>query len=88
MGCDYPFDMADYDPVGLVSDLEEMEQVGSKLVTQHCYPKAAAPWIDPAQNLVDCPNENSTFENYFERYAQSIRWMPSPDQDACNDYNP
>jgi hypothetical protein len=40
-----------------------------KPITQHGYPKTAAPRIDPAQDLVDRPNEKSTFENYFESHA-------------------
>jgi HNH endonuclease len=40
-----------------------------KPITQHGYPKSATPRIDPAQDLVDRPNEKSAFENYFESHA-------------------
>jgi hypothetical protein len=33
-----------------------------KPVTQHGFPKTAAPWIDPAQDLVGRPKEKSGFE--------------------------
>jgi hypothetical protein len=44
-----------------------------KPITQHSYPKTAAPRIDPAQDLVARPNEKSGAENYFESHTYLIR---------------
>jgi hypothetical protein len=56
-------------PLSVGEPTKHLPGQGPKPVAQDDYPQTAAPWIDPAQDLVASPKEKSGFENYFECHA-------------------